>query len=136
LLVEQAERCRDILARLSRGGMEDDPGVRHAELPALLEEAAAPLRGLGPAIAIAVEGEGRPPSVLRAPETLFVLETLLENAVDFAPSEVRARAAWDEAEIRVAIEDDGPGFRADILPALGEPYVTTRSGEEGAGGLG
>src|SRR5690606_34966835 len=59
LLVEQAERCRDILARLSRGGMEDDPGVRHAELPALLEEAAAPLRGLGPAIAIVVAGEGR-----------------------------------------------------------------------------
>ncbi len=136
LLIDQAERCRDILARLSRGGLDDDQATLRAELPALLEEAAAPLRGLGPEIAVVLEGGGRPPELRRGPETLFVLETLLENAVDFARNQVTATASWDETSVTVAIEDDGPGFTADILPALGEPYLTTRKGGEGAGGLG
>ncbi len=136
LLVEQAERCRDILARLSRGGLEDDPGMLRAALPALLEEAASPLRGLGPDIVIALQGEGEAPVLRRGPETLFVLETLLENAVDFARNEVRATAEWDAHTVRVTIEDDGPGFAPDILPALGEPYLTTRARGDGPGGLG
>ena len=32
--------------------------------------------------------------------------------------------------------DDGPGFTSDILSKIGEPYVTTRSGTPGQGGLG
>jgi two-component system sensor histidine kinase RegB len=136
LLVEQAERCRDILARLSRGGLEDDEVSMRAELPALLEEAAAPLREIGPRIVIRIDGEGRPPVLRRGPETLFVLETLLENAVDFASAQVEAIAQWDDESIGVTIEDDGPGFAPEILPALGEPYLTTRRGGEGAGGLG
>lgn len=136
LLVEQAERCRDILARLSRGGLEDDAIALRADLPALLEEAAEPLRGIGPEIVVTTAGEGRPPALRRGPETLFVLETLLENAVDFASSKVTATAAWDDAHLHVTIEDDGPGFAPEILPALGEPYLTTRRGGEGMGGLG
>ena len=32
-----------------------------------------------------------------------------------------------EEELRIAVGDDGPGFSPDILPKLGEPYVSTRA---------
>jgi two-component system, sensor histidine kinase RegB len=45
--------------------------------------------------------------------------------------------------VRIEISDDGPGYAADVLLRVGEPYVTTRSaakrtedGEDGGSGLG
>ena len=35
-------------------------------------------------------------------------------------------ASVDAGWIEIEIVDDGPGFAADILPRLGEPYVTSR----------
>ncbi|MEP6618124.1 MAG: hybrid sensor histidine kinase/response regulator [bacterium] len=35
--------------------------------------------------------------------------------------------------VEIAIADNGPGFSSDVLPRLGEPYVTTRAREGGAG---
>jgi two-component system sensor histidine kinase RegB len=54
------------------------------------------------------------------------LSTLVENAADFARSTVRVQALVDAGWIEVEILDDGPGFPGDILPRLGEPYVTSR----------
>jgi len=39
------------------------------------------------------------------------------------------RDGWAEIEIR----DEGPGFSPDVVSRLGEPYVTTKSGEGGTG---
>ena len=44
-------------------------------------------------------------------------------------------ASWSAGELLVEIEDDGPGFAAEVLSALGEPYVGTRRGR-GRMGLG
>ena len=38
----------------------------------------------------------------------------------------RVRAIVDAGFIEIEVVDDGPGFPADILPRLGEPYVTSR----------
>ena len=58
-----------------------------------------------------------------------------------APSGVEA--AWTSETVTVRIRDDGPGFAADVISRIGEPYVTTRGSqrraksEEGSGlGLG
>ena len=54
------------------------------------------------------------------------LTTLIDNACDFAKSEVLIRARFDDAAIVVEIRDDGPGFAPDVLAKLGQPYVTSR----------
>ena len=66
------------------------------------------------------------------------MRTLIENAVKFADSRVRITAGWTEERLRVIIEDDGPGFPADVLSRLGEPFPrhdATRSflGRKGLG---
>ena len=46
-------------------------------------------------------------------------------------TEVIVTADWDDVAIRLSIADNGPGFRPDILPRLGEPYVH-RGGRKGS----
>src|SRR5690606_27173587 len=45
---------------------------------------------------------------------------------DFANSRVRVQALVDAGFIEIEVVDDGPGIPPDILPRLGEPYVTSR----------
>src|SRR5204862_7134424 len=58
--------------------------------------------------------------------------SFVENAVDFATSEVLVRARFDPDSIVIEVRDDGPGFSPDVLLKLGQPYVTSRPGGEGS----
>lgn len=134
LLLQQAERCRDILRRLSE--RPDDGDAMHARLGLLqlLEEAAEPHRGLDIAIECSLQGppDEPPPEVSRQPEALHGLSALVENAADFAVERVRVVASYDSRRVRIDVIDDGPGFAPEVLPRLGEPYVTTRPKGEGS----
>jgi two-component system sensor histidine kinase RegB len=125
LLREQAERCRAILTRLSRPEQAVAGTPDRMPLGALLDDIAAPHRGLDLTIAIELD-KGAPPKVWRAPEIIHGLSNLIENAADFAERRVRIRARWDQATLAVEVSDDGPGFAAEIMERIGEPYVTSR----------
>lgn len=128
LILQQAERCRDILKQLSQQPEEGDASFADVGLKALLEEVTEPHRGFDLAFEVSVRtASGEPePRVRRLPEVIHGLSTLVENAADFAGSTVRVRALVDAGFIEIEVVDDGPGFPADILPRLGEPYVTSR----------
>jgi two-component system sensor histidine kinase RegB len=139
LIVSQAQRCREILQRLSQtheasDQMHDRVGLREA-----MEEAAAPLRGLGAEVAVVLSAGpdgGEQPIMQRKAELIYALGNFIENAVDYAKAQVTVTGAWSEERLSVTVKDDGPGFPADILAKLGEPYITTRRAEPGHGGLG
>jgi two-component system sensor histidine kinase RegB len=128
LILQQAERCREILKRLSQQPEEGETAFAEVGLKALLEEVVEPHRGFDLAFEVSVRtASGEPvPRVRRLPEVVHGLSTLVENAADFAGSKVRVRALVDAGFIEIEVVDDGPGFPADILPRLGEPYVTSR----------
>ena len=128
LILQQAERCRGILKQLSQQPEEGDASFAEVGLKGLLEEVTEPHRGFDLAFDVSVRtASGEPePRVRRLPEVIHGLSTLVENAADFAGSKVRVRALVDAGFIEIEIVDDGPGFPADILPRLGEPYVTSR----------
>lgn len=128
LILQQAERCRDILRQLSQQPEEGDSAFAEVGLKALLEEVVDPHRGFDLAFEVAVRtASGEPePRVRRLPEVVHGLSALVENAADFAAGKVRVLALVDAGFIEIEVVDDGPGFPADILPRLGEPYVTSR----------
>ena len=139
LLREQAQRCRDIMAKLTQLSGEGEPFDR-LPLPALIEEVVAPHRDFGIAIEVSLPSDATPPLGARNPAILYGLGNLLENAVDFARERVEVAADWDDNEITLIIADDGPGFAPEIMSRIGEPYVRSRrrrrmyaSGDTGLG---
>lgn len=126
LLREQAQRCRDILGKLSELPAESEHYDR-LPLSGLLEEVAAPHRDFGIAIDVSLPTTGtEQPYGTRNPAVLYGLGNLLENAVDFARERVEIAAHWDAQNIAVVISDDGPGFAPEVISRIGEPYVRSR----------
>ena len=143
LLRAQTERCREILSKLTSLSSLPEGHMDHMPISHILEDVAAPHRDFGIRIMLSAEGDGLEPATARNPGLLYGLGNILENAVDFANTEVRLQAIWDDASVSVIISDDGPGFSPDIVGRLGEPYVTTRrldsrspTSENGGLGLG
>ena len=132
LLVTQAERCREILRRLTEEPDTDDAVHARMGLLQFLNEVIEPHAGGAIRVEAVVTGPpgARPPEIRRMPEVLHAMTSLVENAVDFARSEVLVGVRFDDLHVTVEVRDDGPGFSSDVLARLGQPYVTTRPGGE------
>jgi two-component system, sensor histidine kinase RegB len=131
-LREQAQRCRDILAKITQLSSSGAPFDR-MKLSTLIEEAVAPHRDFGVAIKvrIAVAAASEPVGT-RNPAILYGVGNILENAVDFARATVEVNAWWNSDTVEIIISDDGPGFAPDILKRIGEPYLSRRRGGDDA----
>ena len=144
LLVSQAERCRDILGRLSQQRDQGDAMHNRISIDGLLREAADPFFDSREDIEIRIETtsiDGAPePNLKRHPELIYGLRNFIENAVGFAATQVGVLASWTQDELIVTVNDDGPGFSSENLARLGEPYAAGRSSNlirgRNKGGLG
>jgi two-component system sensor histidine kinase RegB len=133
LLLQQAQRCREILKNLAERTEGGDAVYARLGLAQLLNEIVEPYRSIGPRFTTAVDGPAGDfvPDVRRLPEMVHALAAFAENAADFALDEVRVTARFDDKAITIETRDDGPGFAPEIIAKLGEPYVTSRpSGED------
>ena len=133
LLVAQAERCRDILRRLTSTPEAADAVHERMTLLQVVQESIAPhARRPDVRVEAVVSGPhgAPPPEIWRLAEILHALTAFVENAVDFARSEILVTARFDPKHIAIEVRDDGPGFAPEVLLKLGEPYVTSRPGAE------
>ena len=139
LLLSQSERCRHILAELAHQP-EEDGGSPYTRMPisALVEAAGALYHDarIRLIFATTAAADGDEPLVQRSPEIMHGLNNLIQNAVGFARHEVSVTISWDKSTVTVEIADDGPGFPPHLLGRLGEPYLSTRAGNQDHMGLG
>jgi two-component system sensor histidine kinase RegB len=135
LLVSQAQRCRDILKRLAETPEASDVVHERLSLLQFLREVVEPYDKPGEVRVEAVV-TGAPgveaPDLWRQPEVLHAMTSIVENAFDFARTEILVTARFDGQTVSVEVRDDGPGFAPEVLARLGEPYVTSRPGAEGS----
>ena len=125
-LREQAQRCRDILAKLTQLSSSGAP-FDLMPISTLIEEAVAPHRDFGVAIRVRLAvAATREPVVARNPAILYGVGNILENAVDFARTTVEVNAWWNAETVEIVISDDGPGIAPDMLKRIGEPYLSRR----------
>ena len=170
LLVQETKRCRDILVELEQrnaGPPDSDDPYHHLPVSTLLEVAAHAHQQDHVTVTILAdpihedEDERAPadmdevdvslldqPTIPRRPELIHGLGNFIQNAIQFADSEVILQATWTADTLKILIRDDGPGFDAAVIGRLGEPYVqgtgqrsrakraSQQQGKEGGMGLG
>src|SRR6201996_2643119 len=118
-LREQAQRCRDILAKITQLSSSGAPFDRML-LSALIEETVAPHRDFGVAIKVRIAVSGIPePAGARNPAIIYGAGNILENAVDFASTTVEVNAWWNAETVEIIVSDDGPGIAPDLLKRIG-----------------
>jgi two-component system sensor histidine kinase RegB len=134
LLVSQAERCREILRRLTETPQATDVLHERMSLLQFVQEAIEAHSHKDVRVEAVVAGPAGEdaPEIWRMPEVLHAMTSFVENAMDFARSEVLVTARFDGRSVSVEVRDDGPGFAPEVLAKLGEPYVTSRPGAEGS----
>lgn len=132
LILTQAYRCRDLLQDLSRNFAQDyqiplDYLPISAALRVILERFKGPKT-----VALVVSGvaEVMEPKIHLTPEIIHGLGNIIENACQFAQKSVRIYLSWTSVDMKICVEDDGPGYADDVLKHLGNPYVSGRLHQE------
>ena len=136
LLLRETERCREILAELSRDPRREGGSLfEQLALPALVDSIAAPLRKANSSIEITerVALGLTMPIVRTSPEIRHGLGNVIENATEFAATRVDVTITVSPNIVALVVADDGPGFAHTVLGDLGEPYVSTRRADGGMG---
>lgn len=138
LIREQADRCRDILRSMGQAG-NDDLHMRRAPIGAIVREAAEPHSNRGKIITYDFDDSTLQPIIDRRPEIIHGLRNLVQNAVDFARSQIWVDVITTDDHMTVRIIDDGPGFSSNVINRIGDPFVrrrrraSRRPGYEGMG---
>jgi two-component system, OmpR family, sensor kinase len=127
-----------VLSRTNRGRLEvhrRDTGIR-----TLVDEASERHRSRAEAAGVGIEVEAIDGQVAVDPMRVRqALDNLLDNALRHAPggSVVRIGVARRGGEVRLVVEDSGPGFPPELLARAFEPFSTgpdpDRNGNGGAG---
>ena len=133
-LDEMQRMTEDALAFIREDMQREE--TRTVDLHALLDSVAADLGELGRDIAVA--DSERVLVACRALALRRALRNLLENAAAYG-GRAAARIERDDREIRVLVEDEGPGIPEAELERVFEPFVrleASRSRDTGGSGLG
>ncbi len=130
LLISQSKRCSDILKRISKKQIEEDKFFSSVKLEDLLEEILNSFKETSSKnIDLISFDDKNKIDIQRSPEMIYGLRNFIGNAIKFSKSKVNVFLTSDEKEIKITINDDGPGFPEDIVKRIGEPYIKSKSKE-------
>jgi sigma-B regulation protein RsbU (phosphoserine phosphatase) len=141
-LTQQMDRLRqDLLdvAAIEAGRLSFEPG--ETALAEVVDDVLGTVAGMAAEKSLAVEScvSAELPAVWADRERLHqVLSNLVGNAVKFTPAQgrIRVSAARDGDDVRVAVEDTGPGIPAEHLENVFDRFWQARSTRRAGAGLG
>ncbi len=128
LLISQTKRCSEILKDISQKKIIKDEFLSSINLEDLLEEIIKSFKESSEKnIELNTDKDINKIDIKRNPELVYGLRNFIGNAVKFANQNILISIISDNINLNILIEDDGPGFPEDIIKALGEPYIKSRS---------
>ena len=130
LLISQTKRCSEILKKISKKQIEEDKFFSSTKLENLLEEIINSFKETSSKEIILVsDNDKNKIDIRRSAEMIYGLRNFIGNAIKFSKSKVDIFLMSNNKEIKIVVNDDGPGFPNDIVEKLGEPYIKSRSPE-------
>ena len=138
LLISQTKRCSEILKKISQKKIISDEFLSAMSFEDLLEEIIKSFKESSEKnIKLNTDKDVNKIDIKRNPELVYGLRNFIGNAVKFSNQNILISIISDNINLYIQIEDDGPGFPEDIVKALGEPYIKSRSKSfRGNAGLG
>ena len=128
LLISQTKRCSDILKKISNKKIIKDEFLSAMSFEDLLEEIIKSFKENSEKnINLNTSKDINKIDIKRNPELVYGLRNFIGNAVKFSNKNVLISIESNNINLFVIIEDDGAGFPEDIIKALGEPYIKSRS---------
>ena len=124
LLKSQAERCREILLRLSKNPLKlKDKFLDKVKITDLLKINFEKFNKTKK-IQIIKNFKIKEPEIIFKDEIMYALGNIIQNAINYSKTIVVAEVKYLNNDIFIKIKDDGNGFSKDILDKLGEPYIS------------
>ena len=138
LLCDEIERCRVILSEIdSHMSLKTLETETPESVVTLIEEIIySRLSPTQTNFKIVYDRAKSIPAVRRRPELVHALENLLQNADEFSAHDVMVNIEWTAIDLHISIIDDGPGYTRATLARAGQPWNSTRAGQEEHRGLG
>ena len=128
LLISQTKRCSEILKNISQKKIINDEFLSSMSFEDLLEEILKSFKENSEKnINLNTDKDTNKIDIKKNPELVYGLRNFIGNAVKFSYDNVLVSVISDNINLYILIEDDGPGFPDDIIRALGEPYIKSKS---------
>ena len=128
LLISQTKRCSEIFKNISKKKIINDEFLSSMSFDDLLEEIIKSFKeSTEKKISLNTDKDVNKIDIKKNPELVYGLRNFIGNAVKFAYQNVLISIVSDNINLYILVEDDGPGFPEDIIKALGEPYIKSRS---------
>ena len=133
LLKSQAERCKEILLRLSKNpqNLKDNffEKIRIIDLIKLNFEKFNDNKKL----ILNNDGFNKENKILFKDEVNYALGNIIQNSILYSKVEIKIFLKVNKSVFTIKIEDDGDGFSRDVLDKLGEPYISKNKKGMGLG---
>jgi len=138
LLVEQVDRCNQILKKLTiNPNIDDDFIENELTLSNYINEIIRSFSDISKKkFFFQNQQDTNPIKFKRSIEIIYGLRNFIGNANKFAKEKIFITINSDSEFTEIVIEDDGEGFPKDILEKIGEPYIRTKERKNNKSGLG
>ncbi|MBN2289678.1 MAG: histidine kinase [Candidatus Glassbacteria bacterium] len=136
MIVEQADRCKKIVAGLLNFARRSKVVLKPVEVPELIE---ASLRSVSMpenvSLTVDVLGLGSPTAEIDSDQMVQAVTNLITNAVAAMPDGGRLviRCEGDEKQVRIQVIDTGVGIPEENLGKIFEPFFSTKKLGVGTG---
>ena len=133
LLKSQAERCKEILQKLSKNPLKiKDKFLEKVKITDLIKINFEKFNK-DKKLDIKTISNTNEPEIIYKDEIMYALGNIIQNAVFHAKKKITAQLNYTTTNVQIIISDDGKGFSKDILDRLGEPYVSKNTEGMGLG---
>ena len=133
LLKSQAERCRQILQKLSKIPLKlKDKFLEKVKISDLIKINFDKFNDKK-TMNIKKNYEDSEPEIIFKDEIMYALGNIIQNAVTYSINTVNAEIIYSKNQVIIKISDDGKGFSKDIIDKLGEPYISKNNQGMGLG---
>lgn len=133
LLKSQADRCKEILQKLSKNPLKlKDKFLEKVKITDLIKINFDKFNK-NKKLKIVENFQNNEPEITFKDEIMYALGNIIQNAILYANNIIFVELTYKMENVIIKISDDGSGYPKDIIDKLGEPYISKNNEGMGLG---